>query len=381
MVTIVLQSHWIFLVSSVRNHSFFLVLSHDPRKNSIPDPSKQRTVVFATFHFSDTLEYTSVSMGRPQLLRFWVYIVPLIPSILCSIFVLYHLLTQRALRTAANNHALILMLSFGLLYEVTDIIWYIHFYLTGTPLSATPIFCRIWVFNDGCLYIIITMLMAWASIERHILIFHQNWIATKIKRFFIHYLPLIVCSAYPTLFYGAIFFFIPCDVPFDYASGACGYYSCISLNQSLSLWDSLVNFLLPGCVIVIFSVALFVRVLYQRCRIHRRIEWRNHRKMTVQLLSISAVYFIFLLPPMVYNTVYSIGLPWDGGSDYFWATIYLGYFTVLLTPFVCVLSLPELRSKCKKIFFFRQRRAIGPTSVVSIRKNHTPAATLTITKQ
>ena len=228
---------------------------------------------------------------------------------------------------------------------------------------TTPAFCRIWVFIDAAVYVIIGMLMAWASIERHILIFHQNWIATKMNRFLIHYLPMIVCSAYPTVFYGLIFFILPCDVEFDYTSATCSFYSCISDDHSLGFWDSLLNFILPIFVIVVFSLALLARVLYRRYRVNGRIEWRNYRKMALQLLSISAIYFIFLLPPMVLNTAYAVGLPWDGGSDYYWATSYLGYYTVLLTPFVCVVSLPELRRKCKQLFVCRPKRTIAPVSM------------------
>ena len=301
--------------------------------------------------------------------RFWFYLVPLIPSILCSIFVLYHLLTQRALRTAINNHVVILMISFGLIYEVTDIVWYIHFFRTGTPLSATPAFCRIWVFIDSAFYVIISMLMAWASIERHILIFHPNWTATKIKCFFVHYLPLTFCSAYPTIFYGGIFLVLPCDIPFDYALPTCANYWCITGTASLSMWDIVANFILPVVVIVLFSVALVARVVYRRCRAHGRIEWRNYRKMAVQLLSISAIYFVFLLPPMVFNAAYAAGLPWDGGSDYYWATQYFGYYTVLLTPFVCIVSLPELRSRWQGLFFFGQRQRVSPTANTATKKN------------
>jgi hypothetical protein len=335
----------------------------------------------STLQLEDTIEHALISMALPQPLRFWVYLIPVIPSILCSTFLLYHLLTQRALRTAVNNHVVILMVSFGLLYELTDIVWYIHFYRTGNPVLETPAFCRVWVFIDGAVYVIIGMLMAWASIERHILIFHQNWMVSKMNRFLIHYLPLIICTAYPTMFYGMIFFILPCDVEFDYTSATCSYYSCISSKYWLGLWDSLLNFLLPILVIVIFSVALLARVLYQKCRVHGRIEWRNYRKMALQLLSISAIYFIFLLPPMVINTAYTVGLPWDGGSDYYWATMYLGYYTVLLTPFVCVMSLPELRAKFKQLFFCRRTRAIAPISMTSTRKNASQVATLTAAKR
>ncbi|CAF1295819.1 unnamed protein product [Adineta steineri] len=88
------------------------------------------------------------------------------------------------------------------------------------------------------------------------------------------------------------------------------------------------------------------------------------------------IYFVFLLPPMTYNTAYAIALPWDGGSDYFWATQYLGYYTVLLTPFVCVLSLPEFREKCKALFLFRPRRTIIPLVTITNNRNDAQAWTL-----
>ena len=130
------------------------------------------------------------------------------------------------------------------------------------------------------------------------------------------------------------------------------------------MWDSVVNFILPVFVIVIFSVALLARVLHQRCRAQGRIEWRNYRKMAVQLLSISANYFVFLLPPMLLYAAYTAGVSWDVGADYYSVANFFGYYVVLLTPFVCVISLPELQSKCKQLFPFRAARSIAPTSVV-----------------
>ena len=320
-------------------------------------------------------------MARPQPLRFWVYLVPLVPSIICSIFLLYHLLSRRALRNAVNNHVIILMIFFGLLYELTDFIWYIHFYHTGTLVSATATFCRLWAFIDGAVYVIVAILMAWASIERHILIFHPNWIATKIKCFFFHYLPLIVCCLHPVLFYSITLFVIPCDVPLDFTVATCNAYNCVTWNPSVGLWDNVLNFILPVLVIVLFSVALLARVLYQRSRAQGRIEWRNYRKMAVQLLSISAIYFIFLLPTMLVSTAYLLGMPWNGGSDYYWATQYLGYYTVLLTPFVCVISLPELQSKWKRLRCCRRRGTIVPDPLTVHQAKGTRIATVTTSPQ
>lgn len=314
------------------------------------------------------------------MLHFWAYLLPVIPSIICSIFLLYHLLMRRELRTAIHVHVIILMISFGLFYEITNIVWYLHFYRTGNLLSATPIFCRIWVFIDGGVYVIVGMLMAWGSVERHILIFHRHWLGSVVGKALLHYLPLAFCSIYPTLFYGLIFFILPCDVPFDYTTATCGYYSCISWNSSLSFWDSILNFVLPSLIIVIFSVTLFVRIIYQRCRMHRRIEWRHNWKMAAQLLSISVIYFVFLLPAMSLNTAYTVGLPWDGGSDVYWAWMYLGYYTVLLTPFVCVLLVPEVSEKLQKSVWCCPRRTIVPIVVSTNPFNKTPVPILSIVR-
>ena len=107
-------------------------------------------------------------------IRSWILLVPLIPSILVSIFVLYHFLSNRALRTSINNHAIILLLIFGLLDELTDLPWQIHFYRTTVPLFRTPEFCRAWVLISSYTYIDVFVLMAYTSIERHFLIFYPR---------------------------------------------------------------------------------------------------------------------------------------------------------------------------------------------------------------
>jgi hypothetical protein len=62
-------------------------------------------------------------------------------------------------------------------------LWLIRYYRTGTIISFTPAFCQAWVFIGSSMYISVFILMAWASIERHILIFHAKWFATKNKMF------------------------------------------------------------------------------------------------------------------------------------------------------------------------------------------------------
>jgi hypothetical protein len=55
-----------------------------------------------------------------------LYLVPMILSVIVTIFVLYHLLIDRALRIALNNHIIILLLSSGFIESVIDGMWYIY---------------------------------------------------------------------------------------------------------------------------------------------------------------------------------------------------------------------------------------------------------------
>jgi hypothetical protein len=290
----------------------------------------------------------------------WLYIIPLIPSVIVCIFVLYHLLIDRALRTALNNHIIIVLLSSGLIESVTDGVWYVSWYRTGTVLSPTPAFCTIWSIIDSALYVSIHIQMAWASIERHILIFNPNWFGSRRKRFFFHYLPSVVCIVYPIIFY-FIMFMIPCDVPLNYRGKHCGRYTCISNLYGVSVWDGIGNYISPPFVIVIFSVALFVRVVYSRYRVRRQIEWRNYKKLTLQLLPLSILYTALQFPPMIMYTAYSIGLNYSIGFSYYIDTVSLTFWVILFTPFACIVSLPDLEAKCKKvIFFWRRNPAVGP---------------------
>jgi hypothetical protein len=181
----------------------------------------------------------------------------------------------------------------------------------GTALSSTHTFCLAWAFIDSSLFVSTSLQMSWASIERHILIFHPHWFATKTKRFLFHYLTLLIMSVWPLIFYLVTLLILPCDVPFDYNRRLCGHYDCINLIPWVAMFDSIAHYMVPAFIIVIFSVTLFVRVVYHKYHILQRIEWKKYRKMALQLLSISLVYMVLEAPPMVLNAAYLSGLSWD----------------------------------------------------------------------
>ncbi len=300
----------------------------------------------------------------------WLFLVPLIPSVIVAIFGLYHLLMDRALRRALNNHVLILLLSWGLIICFTDIVPYIYYFRNGTSMLQTPAFCTAWTMADSAPYVSFSMLMSWGSIERHILIFHSNWFRSKRKCFFLHYLPFVVCLLYPATFYIVTMIIIPCDIPFDYSYSDCTRYGCVAVTPWVSRWDSIVHYITPAFITVIFSITLFVRVLYKRYRAQGRIDWRNYRKLTLQLLPISILYIALQFPPMIMYAAYTVGLSWNVAASYYGDALTFTYWVILFNPFACIVSLPELKTKCRKvIFFWRRRRAVVPQILSNTRPN------------
>jgi len=307
-------------------------------------------------------------MTIPNIIRSWILLVPLIPSIFVSVFVLYHLLSNRALRKGLNNHVIILLLSSGLIEEITDVSWYVHFYRTGTLLSSTNEFCYTWVLFSAIMFSSIGIQMSWASIERHIIIFYPNLLSTMIKRCLFHYLPMAICILWPTIFYLIMLLILPCNTAFNYNQRLCGRYTCVTNTPGIPLFDSIAHYILPAFVTVFFSVALLARVLYSRYRIRGRIDWRNYKKMACQLLPISALYILLQLPPMTMYGVYSAGLPRTVAASYYSDSIFFNYWVILFTPFASLVSLPDLGTKCRNLFcFWRKRRAVQPATEMTRR--------------
>ncbi len=293
--------------------------------------------------------------------KFWSFLCFLIPSILCALFALYHLIFDRVLRNGLHNHVIAVLLLICLIDEFTFYPWMIYYYPNMNVWQRSYIFCLILGFLDWSLYIAHTLLFAWAMIERHILIFHDKWVSTKKKRFFVHYLPLISLLLYWFVFYFVVYFFPPCQNRLRPSSLVC-IFPCLYDNYILSMWDYIAHQIVPIVIITVSSTGLIVRVLLQKHRMRRTIHWHKHRRMIIQALSIAFLYLIILLPyTIVYITrnIYYVSTPLI--NQLYIYTVFFSYFIILLFPFVCALSLPELYIKMKKILHLpRQKIRVAP---------------------
>jgi hypothetical protein len=210
---------------------------------------------------------------------------------------------------------------------------------------AIPARCLIWWLVDLGFYNTTALILAWTSIERHILVFHDQWISTKQKRFFVHYLPLFLLIFYSTIYYTIMIFFPPCQHTFIYTLPVCAASPCHLLHPILGLWEMGVHGCLSTILVAFFSIALLVRVIVHKHRRNRRFRWKIYRKMIIQLLSISALYLLLNLPIMIMSVARLCGLPSNIGVQAQQITFFLTYWVMFLLPFVALCSSPGLRRK------------------------------------
>lgn len=299
--------------------------------------------------------------------KFWSYLIFLIPSFFCTLFVLYVFLFDRNQRRALNNHVLIVLLLTVLLCEVSMYPWMLYYYLHGTNWKRPYFFCQIWAFIDWAFYVLQIALFAWTTVERHILIFHDGWLVTVKQRFVLHYLPIILIVTYYFVFYFIVYFYPPCENISD-GIGFIAFSVCLYDSMAFRIFETIVNCIFPSLTIVVFSIALLLRVLRQKQRMRQAITWRKHRKMTIQLLSISFLYLIVTCPYGFMILLRICGLSNDIGVDVESVAVFLSYYIVLLFPFVTVFSNPELSTKLRGCLRWKQT-SIRPEIMPAQRAN------------
>ena len=285
--------------------------------------------------------------------RLWL-LLPFVPlSMLCSLFLLAHLLGMRSLRQPIHNHAIIVVLILGLVYVSFNIPGAITFYrLGGVVWPQLPGYCLLWLFVDYGVYNTITVLLAWASFERHILVFHHRLLNTRLRKFLIHYVPLLSLLIYMNIFYILVVFLLPCTNNWDYASDVCGDYGCYHDINLLAYWELYLHGLIPVLLIVIFNITLLLRVLCHKLALRQPIRWKKHRKMAIQLLCISALYLTVNLPLFCLTMGRLLGF--NAADDLWEILFYSTDHVIMFVPFMCLGCLPELWQKLRDIFNLRR---------------------------
>jgi hypothetical protein len=210
---------------------------------------------------------------------------------------------------------------------------------SGRVLFPTPTFCMIWWLIDDISYNIQTVILAWASIERHILIFHSKYVTTKKQKILYHYFPPSILIIYLFSFHTGVLIFPPCVNKFNFTKIECGSNPCYLSIGFLAIWDIIINNVFPTLIIAIFNSALIYRIIIQKKRLRQPIQWRKHRRMSMQLISLSAVYLCINLPMIVVKLIQLIlhKEPQMGFGSQLYIFI-LTYSVTLSLPFVVCLN-------------------------------------------
>lgn len=282
-------------------------------------------------------------------IRFWIFLIADPPAILCTVFVLYHLLTKKILRQTLNNHVLIVLLSFALLYQIIDIPLHLQFLFDGFTRPSIPLTCLVWWFIDWGFFYVIAALFVFASIERHIFIFHSYLFIKRRNRFLLHYFPLFSIVTIVLGFYIIVLFTPICENEFDYSVYLCGTHACYGSIPVFIFIEQVIFSALNSCLVAIFSLTLLIRVIWQKFRARRFISWRKQRRLAIQTISLALLYLICSFPLAI---IYIVRLYFDPNwaEDYISVFFFFTYFPILLLPYLCLGSIPRLSKTFPQTF-------------------------------
>lgn len=266
---------------------------------------------------------------------------------LCNLFVLYHLLFDPVLRKQLHNHVIIAILFASLEFNLIHVPFSVNLFITGSVWPRSIIACSIWRFTAylGCNAN--DVLLAWAAIERHILIYHSNALRQYRYRLLLHYIPLIAIVLYLFFFNAASFFTPACFSHYDYTAVFCDA-TCLGSVVFMSTWYLAVNQLFAALIAIVFSFALLFRVIQRRIYWKKPLDWHRLNKLTIQVLVLTALFIVLELPYAISGTLDYFGL---FRQSYTFKLInainlFLCYIMPIIMPFACFLGLYEdLRGK------------------------------------
>ncbi len=149
----------------------------------------------------------------------WIYLrlsVPSSFSIMCLL-----------IEHCVEHYTIMLSLLFS---QFMDIPSYLVFIRLNYVWPQTQAMCFFWWYVDVGVCNACGILVAWASIERHILVFHDKWVSTRRKRILVHYMSLFGVLGYSLCFY-LLALLIPSwdHSSINYNLPWCHYSPCSSL--------------------------------------------------------------------------------------------------------------------------------------------------------
>lgn len=161
------------------------------------------------------------------------------------------------------------------------------------------------------------------------------------------------------VFYVYVLFIVSCDSDIN-PDGIC-QLPCYYSDPVLGLWETTVHGIFATVSILVFSGTLMIRVYRSKSRLRQPMNWRKHRKMMFQLISLSSLHLSITSPYYIYYIVDAV-VHSDWSQQVWDFFSFLFYLIPLLFPFMCLAYLPDIWTDIKRITHRRQNQRIRPIS-------------------
>ena len=301
---------------------------------------------FALLSMSNTTYMSDATVDLSNQIKYIVMQTCHIPSLICSIFTLTHLLLNHHLRAALHNHIPLILLivsTFDLLFNHPLTLNYLRI---SRVVPSTDAMCLYWNFINSIFTVGTYWTMAWGSFERHLLIFNSTLFTTRRGRVLFHYTPLLIMTfIYPIFSNIIIILLYPCSNQFAMKSLFCGF-PCSLRIQSVALYTRIAHQFVPTFIVAGFAVSLIVRVIRHKQQVqHTRFIWRRYRRMIIQLLGLASLFLMLTLPATIVSIVQNCGLPTFAFTIQVSYLNFLVRFITIFMPFMCLSLLPEIWPK------------------------------------
>lgn len=313
---------------------------------------------------NSTSDFSILSASLESQIVFYILLFLDIPSILCSILLFYYLIRLPELRQERYfNPMVIYLLISAFLISTIDIPLVLryhqnHYFIES--MADTDRFCIFWIIYDYIMWSFNLWSMTLFSLERYLVIFYsQTVLGNRKRRVLLYCVPIILVVVFFITWNLYLVVFYPCvQTQFAYTEMLCGF-SCYEVHASDGLlnFDWVISGLLPVFLTGFFTLVLILHVLYQKHKIGRHLAtrntWRRTRKMFLQLLPVTLIFFLFAMPINIVGLLAVVD-PWYNTTPYFYVNS-LSLCLPLSIPFA-ILSKQKLVQR-KLLVLFRWGRA------------------------
>jgi rhodopsin family 7TM receptor len=246
-----------------------------------------------------------------NMILFIIIICISIPSVFINLFAIYRLYANTKLSVFAFRT----ILHVSLFTTCTCVPFFLLELYFNSHFPLSPLICKLWLIVDYSSIVCLGLLVCWASIQRHILIFGPIHIKKLQSTLKFKLIPTILALGLPLTWYSIL-------------ASTCTFNKV--LNQSLQcrpcfenekfvfLIDTILSLILPLFVTIIVNFLLVIRIIRLRLRIFRlpSKRWSRCKRLTRQMILFSFIYLIGLLPYVLtnFNSLYDfwplINLSW-----------------------------------------------------------------------